>query len=135
MKEANKSALISAFVYPGVGHLYLGKRIVGGLLVAIASWALFVVIGNIMTRATEIADKVINGQVAPDIGAIRQLILQPQSESIAQQLSTATTALIIVWIVGIIDSYRLGRMKDINDQKNGSFTKENRDKNTSKIDE
>ncbi len=128
MKEANKSALISAFIYPGVGHLYLRKKISGCLLVVIASWALFIVIENIMARAMEITDKIISGQVAPDIEVIRQLILQPQSDAVAQQLSTATTALIIVWIVGIIDSYRLGRAKDTQEQKNGKFSKESGDK-------
>lgn len=130
MKEANKSALISAFIYPGVGHLYLRKRIAGCLLVAIASWAIFIVIGNIMTRAMEITDKIINGQLAPDISAISQLILQPQSDAVAQQLSTATTVLIIVWIVGIIDSYRLGRTKDIQQQKNAKLKKDSGDKKT-----
>ena len=127
MKEANKSALISAFIYPGVGHLYLKKRISGCLLVAVASWALFIIIGNIMTRAMAITDKILSGQLAPDIAVIRQLILQPQSEVIAQQLSTATTALIIVWIVGIIDSYRLGRAKDSQEQNNGKLKKDNGD--------
>ncbi|MFT5137056.1 MAG: hypothetical protein ACI9XU_000349 [Arenicella sp.] len=118
MKESNKSALISAFIYPGVGHLYLGKRIFGCVLVAIATWALFIVAGNIMTRAMAITDKIISGQIAPDMAVIRQLLLQPQSDALAQQLSTATTVLIIVWIVGIIDSYRLGGAKDIQEQNN-----------------
>jgi hypothetical protein len=121
MKEANKSALISAFIYPGVGHLYLEKRISGCVLVAIATWALFIVIGNIMARAMAITDKIISGQIAPDIAVIRQLLLQPQSDPLAQQLSTATTVLIIVWIIGIIDSYRLGRAKDTQQQSNGKL--------------
>ena len=118
MKEAHKSALISAFIYPGVGHLYLGKRILGCVLVAIATWALFIVAGNIMTRAMAITDKIISGQIAPDMAVIRQLLLQPQSDALAQQLSTATTVLIIVWIIGIIDSCRLGGAKDIQEQNN-----------------
>ena len=127
MKEANKSALISAFIYPGVGHLYLRKWISGCLLVAIASWALFFIIGNIMARAMAITDKIISGQLEPDIAVIRQLILQAQSDAVAQQLSTATTALIIVWIVGIIDSYRLGRAKDTQQQNNGKLKKDSGD--------
>ena len=83
-----------------------------------------------MARAMEITDKIINGQVASDISAIRQLIVQPQSDAVAQQLSTATTVLIIVWIVGIIDSYRLGRTKDIQQQKNAKLKKESGDKKT-----
>ena len=78
----------------------------------------------------EITDKIINGQLAPDISAISQLILQPQSDAVAQQLSTATTVLIIVWIVGIIDSYRLGRTKDIQQQKNAKLKKDSGDKKT-----
>jgi hypothetical protein len=124
MKEASKSALISAFIYPGVGHFYLTKWISGGLLVSVASWALFIVIGNIMARAMAITDKIISGQIGPDIAVIRQQILLPQSEAVAQQLSTASTALLINWIIGIIDSYRLGRAKDIQEQSHGKLNKD-----------
>ena len=128
MKESNKAALISAFIYPGVGHFYLKKKISGCVLVVVATYSLFIIADNIMTRAMDIADKIISGQVAPDVTVIRQLISQPQSEAVAQQLSLATTALIIVWIIGIIDSYRLGSAKDVSDknnvEKNGKLTKD-----------
>ena len=129
MKQSNKAGLLSAFIYPGVGHFYLKKKITGSVLAAIATYSLFIVASNIMSRATEIADKIINGQVAPNITVIRQLISQPQSEAVAQQLSIATTALIIVWVIGIIDSYRLGSAKDVSDQKTESGKRTANEKN------
>ena len=112
MRESSKVTLLSAFVCPGVGHLYLRKKLVGWGLISASLWALYVLLSNAIKRAMEISDKIVSGEVAPDIIAIRELINQPLTGSGAQLISLATTVLVTAWLIGIADSYRLGRIKE-----------------------
>lgn len=75
---------------------------------------LYVLISHVLARAREITDKILSGEVTPDVMVIREMI-QNQADSVqAQQITTVTGILIVVWIVGVIDSYRLGMAKDRN---------------------
>ncbi len=112
MKESSKAALLSAFVCPGVGHLYLKRMAVGLGLLSASLWALYVLLSNAISRALVISDKIVSGEVAPDVIAIRELIAQQPIGSDAQLINLATTVLIAAWLIGIVDSYRSGRIEE-----------------------
>ena len=110
MKKSTKAALLSAFVFPGIGHLYL-KRYVAGVLLASASFAsIYYLIAKAIERAFEISAKIQNGDVQLDVEAITALVSQQSSGADARLLNIATTAFIICWLIGIVDSYRAGRL-------------------------
>jgi len=112
MKQSSKAALLSAFICPGAGHVYLKKYIPGAVIIGVAAYALYILLSIAVSSALEISDKLVSGQITPDIMVIRELVSQQQTEAEQQQASIATTALLIVWIIGILDSYRLGRARD-----------------------
>lgn len=101
----NKAVLLSAFAYPGSGHILLKKYWTGISLIIITTAALSVLIYNIVQRAMEIVDKIQSGEVPPDIMVISEMLHQIET----QQMHTAITVLVIAWIVGIADTYRLSR--------------------------
>lgn len=106
MKTSIKAALISAFVFPGAGHIFLKKYIAGTLLAGVSCAMLYFVISDTVERALRITDKVQSGEVQPNLAAITELVSsQPED----QLLSVATYVLLAAWLGGIVDSYRVGR--------------------------
>jgi len=112
VKKSTKAALLSAFVFPGVGHLYLKKYTAGILLAGASFAAIYYLIAKAVETAVEISEKIQSGDVQMDVGAITQLVSQQASGIDAQMLNIATTALGICWLIGIVDSYRAGRVRE-----------------------
>ena len=115
MKKSTKAALLSAFVFPGAGHLYLKKFVSGSILVGVSLVGIYYLVTTTVERAWEIAEKIQSGAVQLDAMTVTELVSQQSAGSDAQLANIATLAIIICWVLGIIDSYRVGRVKDKND--------------------
>lgn len=111
MKKSTKAALLSAFVFPGAGHIYLKKYVAGILLAGVSFAAVYYVIAKTVEMAVEISEKIQSGDVPLDVGAITDLVSQQSGGADAKMLNIATTALVICWLIGIVDSYRAGRVR------------------------
>lgn len=109
MKRPVKAALLSAFVFPGVGHFLLKKPIPGAVLAGTAFSALWFLITKTVERTLQIAEKIQSGEVQLDVATISELTSQQATGSDAQLLNIAAAALLISWLIGIVDSYRVGR--------------------------
>ncbi len=68
-----------------------------------------------MEQAFEISDKILRGESQLDIQAITEQVTQQSTGSDAQLLNFTTIALMICWLIGIIDANRVGRIHDKND--------------------
>ncbi|MFZ0468418.1 MAG: hypothetical protein WAL92_05815 [Thiogranum sp.] len=120
MKKSTKAALLSAFVFPGVGHVYLKKYTAGVSLAGVSFAAIYYLVAKSVETALEITGKIQSGDVPLDIGAITELVSQQSSGTDAQMLNIATTALVICWLIGIVDSYRAGRVREKSDEAPGN---------------
>ena len=107
-----KAALLSAFVFPGVGHFFLKKHIRGAILAGASFASLYLVISKTVEWSLQIADKIQRGDVPLDVTAITEIVLQQSTGSQAQLFNIATTVFTISWLIGIIDSYRVGCLQD-----------------------
>lgn len=114
MKKSTKAALLSAFVFPGVGHIFLKKTIPGIFLVGASLVATYYLISKTIENALQIFEKIQSGDVQLDVIAITELASKQLSGAESQLLDVATVAIIICWLIGIIDSYRVGRVRDKN---------------------
>jgi len=112
MSKAVKALLLSALVFPGAGHLLLKKYTSAIALATVAFIALYVLISNAIDRAMDIVDKVQSGEVQPDMAVITALVEKQTTGSEAQLINMATAILIISWLLGMIDAYRIGRTLD-----------------------
>ena len=112
MKKSMKAALLSAFVFPGIGHFLLKKYIPGAIFAVTAFAGLYFLIAKTLDRALQISDKIQGGEIQLDIAAISELLLEQPTGTEAQLLNTATAVLTISWLIGIVDSYRIGRVQD-----------------------
>lgn len=103
-----KAALISAFVFPGAGHLYLKKYVPGAVLAGASLAALGYLIAVAVERALQLAAKIQNGEVPLDIAAITAWVTTQSAGAESPLLNVATLVIVICWIIGIIDSCRIG---------------------------
>jgi hypothetical protein len=109
MKKYKKAALLSAFLFPGAGHLFFKKYISGGIISGISAIALYVLISHAITRALDVSQKILHGEIAADIQTIMTEVSSQVSEADALTLDTATAVFVIMWIISIVDAYRIGR--------------------------
>lgn len=111
MKKSTKAVLFSALVFPGAGHFVVKKTAIGLALTCIAVIALVMIIANPVQAGMALLEKKMDGGVLiPDPQMITELVEVIRSE--LWRLNAAWIALIASWVVGIVDSYRIGRMQD-----------------------
>jgi hypothetical protein len=112
MKKTDQAVLLSALIFPGSGHFFLKRYFVGLLLASIALVASYFLISGMIVKALELADKIKSGEIPPDLSAITELLSQQSTGTDLQSLNTAIIFLLVTWLVGIVDSYRIGRQID-----------------------
>ena len=110
-----KAALWSGLVFPGAGHFVLKRYARGMVLFVPTVLALIYVVNDMLQRAAAIAEKILSGAASTDVTAITALVAADGSESTMLQL--AGYVLLVCWIAGMIDSYRIGAKDDKNDEK------------------
>lgn len=115
MNNAVKAALLSTFVFPGTGHIILKKYISATVLAGSAFASLYLVFSSMLERTFQIVEKIQTGEVQPDVGVITELILKQPAGTNDRLLNIAWTVLFISWLIGIADSYRIGRQNNGND--------------------
>ncbi len=109
-----KAALLSAFVFPGGGHFLLKRYIRGAVLAGTAIAGLYFLIAKTVERALQISEKIQSGEVQLDAATITELISKQAMGNEAQLLNIAAAVLFISWLIGIVDSYRIGRTQEKN---------------------
>ena len=119
MKKSTKAALLSAFVFPGAGHIFLKKYVPGSVLAGTAFTALYYLTAKAVARAMEIVDKIQSGEIPPDIAVITELVSKQPTGTEALRINIATAIFIISWIAGMVDAYRVGRPQDSGDGAGG----------------
>jgi len=112
MKKSNKALLFSLLIYPGAGHVFLKKYIIGIGLIAITSFCLFYIMSVAIEQAFLVVEKIQYSNVPPDVSSILDIVKKQLSGMDKSLFNTARNSIIICWLVGIIDSYRQGLVLD-----------------------
>jgi TM2 domain-containing membrane protein YozV len=113
MRSTSTAALLSAFIFPGAGQLYLKRRMRACVFLVPTLVAGYVFLDDLMRRASALADQLLSGTLAPDPAALAARL---ETQGSTSTLSTVCAAvLVICWIASIIDAVILAR-----GQKSGS---------------
>lgn len=112
MKKNEKAFLFSVLVFPGSGHIVLKRYLTGFVLIIIASIASYFLMYGVINQALEIADKIKSGEIYPDLSAILELVSNQSGSTELQSINIATIILMATWLIGIVDSYRIGWQKN-----------------------
>jgi hypothetical protein len=108
MKRSSKAALLSGLIFPGVGHMVLKQYFRGFALMLPALVALSVIVTRVFQQALTIVDRNNSGDMPVDSGAIAEIVSNSTGRADSLVESTAVIVLGACWLLGIIDSYRLG---------------------------
>ena len=112
MRKSIKAVLLSALVFPGAGHFSLKKPIQGSLLVGITLLCIYFIVSTVMDISRGLSAKIESGEIAYDVNTITEMATEQLSNSDNQVMGTSMLVILICWIIGIIDSFRIGRSQD-----------------------
>ncbi len=115
MKKSTAAALLSAFVFPGIGHFYLRCPARGLALLAIAAAALADFVLRLWREAQLMQAALIDEINAAGFIDLQMLIahaLAAADRIERQPFTIAALALLACWLIGIVDSLRIGRKLD-----------------------
>ena len=112
MKQSYKAALFSALVYPGSGHLMLKQYPMGLLLAGTATGCLGALVYRAFAIAGTISDKILMGEIPLDIARINDEISMQMAAGGSTMVTISTWLLVVCWVAGTADAFRLGRRRD-----------------------
>ena len=116
MSKSLMAALLSGLVLPGLGQVVL-KRYRRGVVLMVIVLACLSVIGTIaLQRAFAILRQIELAGGAIDIDAILNAATQSSAASDSLIINYASLLLIVCWIFGTVDAYRIGRKKDLEER-------------------
>ena len=118
MKGSYKAALLSAFVFPGVGQLYLKKYCRGLVIMFFVFTGLGYMIWSAKVSATNCLDDIMvkmqggttNLKELSDIVGSKILITDPYYDAVFYFI-------VCFWIFAIIDAYRIGKQREFQDEE------------------
>ena len=116
MNNAFKGGLLSALVFPGVGQVVLlhykrGIVLMGAVFVGMVGLVVIAV-----QQALTILEKIISESGIIDMNTISNAATQAMLSSGSFIINSLLLFIIICWIFGVIDAYRIGRKKDLEEQ-------------------
>lgn len=88
--------------------MILKQYLRGSILMLSALIALSVIVTTAIRQVLAIVDRINNGEIPVDTGSIAELVSNFSSGSEGSILNIATFVIGACWLIGIIDSYRLG---------------------------
>ncbi len=117
MNNSLKGALLSGAVFPGLGQVILKHYKRGIVLMFTVFASLMVIALKAVQHALTILEKIeLEGGVI-DIKTITDAATQASSSSDSIIYNLGLLLIVICWIFGIVDAYRIGKKKDLEDRK------------------
>jgi TM2 domain-containing membrane protein YozV len=112
MQRSIKAALLSGLIFPGLGHMSLKQYRRGTALILTTLAALAIIVNISFQRAQIVVDRINSGDIPVDAVAISDAVAHSADGANGFIQNAAVIVLGICWLVGIIDSYRLGAAQE-----------------------
>ena len=110
MSKATQALLWAAVIFPGAGHLYLNHFKRGIALVAISLLILSLMFFRFSQQMHNVLDKDLADGRVLDLQNLQHIISMTLQASAADfSLLSGLWVLLLCWLVGMIDAYRLGK--------------------------
>jgi hypothetical protein len=122
MKNSMKGALLSGLVFPGLGQIALKRYWRGFALMLAVMAGLYIMIVTALQQAYIILDRIEAEGGMPDSDTISQAAAQAAAASDSPLITAVSVLIIVCWIVGIVDAWRIGKQKDLEEQAVGRMT-------------
>ena len=116
MNNSLKGAFLSGLVFPGLGQVILKHYKRGAVLITVFSVSLFVFLIKAVQQALAILEKIQSEGGAITMSAISNAATRASTAAESMTLKFLLLVIIFFWVFGIVDAYRIGRKKDIEDR-------------------
>jgi TM2 domain-containing membrane protein YozV len=117
MKKSLKGVLLSGLVFPGYGQFVMKHYIRGIALMLMCLTGLVVIGVKVRQQISIVFEKIEYGDGAIDMSEILNAVNLAGTASGDVIYRFASLLLLFCWIIGIIDAYRIGRKKDLEEQQ------------------
>ena len=119
MSNSLQAALLSGLVFPGLGQVVLKRYRRGVVLMLIVLACLSVIAAIALQRAFAILKQIESAGGAIDMDAILNAAAQSSTTSDSLVVNYVSLLLIVCWVFGVVDAYRIGRKRDLEEQSTG----------------
>lgn len=113
MSNALKGALLSGLVLPGLGQIVLKQYRRGMVIMLVVIASLSVIVAETVQQALAILEQIELQGDAIDMTAISNAAALESVQSGDVMLNFLVWFLIVCWVAGTIDAYRIGKRKDM----------------------
>lgn len=106
MSRSLIAALLSAFVFPGAGQMYLRRRARACLYALPAAACAVYFVSQMLTRISPMVDQISSGAMAFDPAAIAAQLEQHGGSA---RMDMALSIMVLCWVASIVDAWWCGR--------------------------
>ena len=122
MNNSLRAALLSGLVFPGLGQVILKHRKRGITLMLAVSASLLVIVVKAVQQALTILEKIELEGGAINMSTISNAATQASTTYDSIIFKLLLLLIIFCWIIGVVDAYRIGKRKDIEEQSTSHVT-------------
>ena len=113
MNNSLKGAFLSGLIFPGLGQIVLKRYKRGVVIMLTVLVSLSVVVVQAVQHALAIIEKIASEGGEISMSTISNAATQATSTSGNQTFNFVLLLVILCWIIGVVDAYRIGKKKDI----------------------
>ena len=111
MNNSLKGVLLSGLVFPGLGQVILKYYKRGAVLMLAVSASLLVILIKAVQQAFAILEKIQSEGGVIDMTTISKAAIQASTSSGSLTFKIALLLLMLCWIIGVVDAYRIGKKR------------------------
>lgn len=119
MSNSLKAALLSGLVFPGLGQVVLKRYRRGVVLMFIVLACLSIVVVKAVQQAFSILKRIELAGGTINMDAISNAVTQSSTNSDSLVFNSILLLIIVCWILGVVDAYRIGKKRDLEEQSTG----------------
>jgi len=113
MNNALKGAFWSGMIFPGLGQVVLKHHKRGAVIMLMVLISMSVVVVKAVRSALAILEEIELESVAINMSSISNSATQASTTSGSLTFNLVLLLTILCWIFGVVDAYRIGKEKDI----------------------
>ncbi len=113
MNNSLKGAFLSGLIFPGLGQIVLKHYKRGVVIMFTVLAGMSVVVAKAVQHALTILEKIESEGGAISMSTISNAATQASITSGNLMFNLISLLVILCWIIGVVDAYRIGKRKDI----------------------
>ena len=116
MNNSQKGAFWSGLVFPGLGQVVLKHYKRGAVIMVTVLAGLSVIVVEAVKKAFIILEKIKSEGGGIDMNTILDAVSHASTNSDTLIFSLAVLLITFCWIIGIVDAFRIGKKKDLEER-------------------